>query len=166
MDSNSPEEFFVNVFILQCIANNQNRNLNDFSIDKTKWWFSWKRQQNKVKRLVHRVYSKAKLVHLAGSSVNSNCFWAYQWILTGFVMLVNEKIFFEVHTNYQYIWYKHNIASLYFILGRAELCWKFSSWLKDAPYIYRFPTVHMIKTQFLLTNLWTSKPSLNIFEKF
>ena len=81
-------------------------------------------------------------------------------------MLVYEKIYFEAYTNDQYIWNKNNIAQLYFILGRAELRWNISSWLRDASDIHRFPTLHMIKTHFQLENLWISKPSLGILEKF
>ena len=64
-------------------------------------------------------------------------------------MVVYEKIYFEAYTNDQYIWFKNNIALLYFILGRAELCFKFSSWLRDITDIYRFLIVHMVKTYFL-----------------
>ena len=81
-------------------------------------------------------------------------------------MVVYEKIYFEAYTNDQNIWHKNNIAQLYFILGRAELCWNFCSWLRDASDIHRFPTLHMVKTHFLLENLWISKPSLSILEKF
>ena len=77
-----------------------------------------------------------------------------------FTMVVFEKIYFEAYRNDQYIWHKNNIAQLYFILWRAKLCWNFSRWLRDVPNIYRFPTVHMVKTHFLLENLWISKPSL------
>ena len=70
-------------------------------------------------------------------------------------MVVYEKIYYEkAYTNDQYIWHKNNIAQLHFKLGRAELCWDFSSWLGDASDIYRFPTLHMVKTHFLLENLW------------
>ena len=68
-------------------------------------------------------------------------------------MVVYEKIYFEAYRNNQYIWHKNNIAQLYFILGRAELRWNFSSWLRDAPDIYRFPVEHMFKIHFLLENL-------------
>ena len=68
-------------------------------------------------------------------------------------MVVYEKIYFEAYTNDQYIWHKNNIAQLYFILGRAELCWNFSSEPKDAPDINRFPVEHMFKIHFLLENL-------------
>ena len=76
-------------------------------------------------------------------------------------MVVYEKVYFEAYTNDQYIWHKNNIAQLYFILGRAELCWNFSCWLRDASDIHRFPTLHMVNTHFLLENLWISKPSLS-----
>ena len=42
-------------------------------------------------------------------------------------MVAYEKIYFEAYTNDQYISHKNNIAQLYFILGRAELHWNFSS---------------------------------------
>ena len=76
-------------------------------------------------------------------------------------MVVYEKIYFEAFTNDQYIWHKNNIAQLFFVLGRAELRWNFSSWLRDASDIHRFPTLHMVKAHFLLENLWISKPSLS-----
>ena len=68
-------------------------------------------------------------------------------------MMVYEKIYCEAYRNDQYIWHKNNIAQLYFILGRAELHWNFSSWLRDVPDIYRFPVDHMFKIHFLLENL-------------
>ena len=77
-----------------------------------------------------------------------------------------ENIFSEAYTNDPYIWHKNNITQFYFILGRAKLRWNFSSWLRDASDIHRFPTVHMVKTHFLLENLWISKPSLGILERF
>ena len=77
-----------------------------------------------------------------------------------------EKIYFETWINNQYNWLQNNIAQLYFILWRAKLCWNFSSCLRDATDIYRFPIVHMVKTHFLLENLWISEPSLGIMEKF
>ena len=52
------------------------------------------------------------------------------------------------------------------IVLTAELCWDFSSLLRDASDIHRFPTVHMVETHFLLENLWISEPSLGILEKF
>ena len=45
------------------------------------------------------------------------------------------------------------MAQLYFILGRAELHWNFSSLLRDGSDIHRFPKVHMVETHFLLENL-------------
>ena len=42
----------------------------------------------------------------------------------------------------------------------------FSSWLRDAPDIHGFPTVHVVKTQFLLKNIWISQPSLVHWEYF
>ena len=45
---------------------------------------------------------------------------------------------------------------LYFTLGRADLCWNFP--ILFAPDIYRFPTLHMVMTQFL------SEKNLNILE--
>ena len=53
-------------------------------------------------------------------------------------MVVYEKIYFKAYTNDLYISCKNNIAQLYFILGRAELLWNFSSMLKDGSYIHRF----------------------------
>ena len=60
-------------------------------------------------------------------------------------MVVNEKLCFEARIN------NLHKAQLYFTLGRAEL--------SD---IHRFPTIHMVKTHFLLENLWISQPSLGI----
>ena len=54
---------------------------------------------------------------------------------------------------------------IFFILGRVELCWNFSSIPEDGSDIYRFPKVHMAETHFLLENLWISGPSLGILEK-
>ena len=46
----------------------------------------------------------------------------------------------------------------YFILLRVKLSWNFSSLLRDAPDIYRFPAVHMLTIH--LENLRISEPSL------
>ena len=53
-----------------------------------------------------------------------------------------------------------------FLIRAAELRWNFSSLLRDASDIHRFPTVHMVETHFLLENLLISEPSLGILEKF
>ena len=90
--------------------------------------------------------------HLAGSSVNSDCFWAYQSILTGLLQWWSVGKYILTHMNNQYNWLKNNTSQLYFILGRAKLCLNFSSLLRDASDIHRFPTVHMVKTHFLLEN--------------
>ena len=42
-------------------------------------------------------------------------------------MVVYEEIYLEGYINNQCIWLKNNITQLYFILGRAELHWNFSS---------------------------------------
>ena len=53
-------------------------------------------------------------------------------------MVVYEKLYFKAYKNDLYISYKNNIAQLYFILFRAELCWNFSSIFKDGFDIHRF----------------------------
>ena len=70
-----------------------------------------------------------------------------------FFTVCYEKIYLEVYINNQYICVKNNTAHLYFILGRAELHWNFSSLLRDATNIHRFPTVHVVKNHLLLENL-------------
>ena len=51
-------------------------------------------------------------------------------------------------------------------MGRPELCGSFSSILKDGSDIYRFPTLHMAETHFLLENPSSiSESSLSILEK-
>ena len=81
-------------------------------------------------------------------------------------MVVYQKIYFEVdlYTNDKNIW-QNNIAQLYYILGRAELCWNSSSLLGDASDIYRFVVVHMVKIHFPLENLWIFGASLGLQEK-
>ena len=70
------------------------------------------------------------------------------------------KIYFEAYKNSQYIWHKNNTEHLYLILGRAELYWKISSWIRDAP------DIHMVETHFLLENQWISELPLGVLEKF
>ena len=98
-------------------------------------------------------------IHPAGSSVITALFNGF---CNGDLW---ENIFWSIHK-----WPIHltqnNIAQLYFILWIAELHWNFSSWLRDAPDIYRFPVVHMVKTHFLLERLCISGASLGILEKF
>ena len=67
-------------------------------------------------------------------------------------MMIYEKKYFK-HTQMTNPFDKNNIAQLYFILGRAKLCWKFSSALTDALDIYKYPAVHMVNTHFPLENL-------------
>ena len=74
------------------------------------------------------------------------------------------NIFWSINRDSQYNWLQNNIAQLYFILGKAKLCWNFSSWIRDASDIHRFPTLHMVEIYFLLENLWISVPSLGILE--
>ena len=76
--------------------------------------------------------------------------------------MVYEKIYFEVYSNDQYIWRKINIAQLYFILERPDLCFYIFR-LTD---IYRFLTMYMVKNHLLLENLRISKRSLSILKKF
>ena len=75
----------------------------------------------------------------------------------------------------KYIWKHTQITNTFntkfyctiiFYIRESWAYWKFSSWLRDAPDIYRFPSVHMVKTHFLLENLLISKPPLSILEKF
>ena len=81
-------------------------------------------------------------------------------------MVVYEKIYFEAYTNDKYIWHKNNIVQLCSILRTAELHCNFYNWLRDAPDLYRFPVVHVVKSYFLLENLWISGASLGILDKF
>ena len=55
--------------------------------------------------------------------------------------------------NNQYISFQNNTAQLYFKLGRAELCWKFSSLPRDAYDIQRFSTKQIDQSHFLLEYL-------------
>ena len=60
----------------------------------------------------------------------------------------------DPHLNIEYICLKNNAAHLYLILGRTKLCLVFfSSLLIDAPDVHSFPTVQMVKIQFLLENV-------------
>ena len=71
----------------------------------------------------------------------------------------------EVHVNYQYICLKNDTTQLYFILGTVDLHFNFSRVFRVVSDIHRFPTVHMVKTNFLLKNRWISETSLGILEK-
>ena len=51
-------------------------------------------------------------------------------------------------------------------MGRPGLRWNFSRILKDGSDIYRFPTLHIAETHFLLENPSISESSLGILEKF
>ena len=94
------------------------------------------------------------------------CFWAYQSILTRFYNGgLWENIFWSIPDD-QYISYKNNIAQLHFILGRAELCWNFSSILKDGFDIHRFSKRKWVLTMCSVGNLWISEASLSQLEKF
>ena len=78
----------------------------------------------------------------AGVSQISDC---------GFTKLVRGKIYLASYINNQYLWFKNNIAQLYFILGRADLCCN----LSILPLIFiDFLTVHLVKTHFLMENMW------------
>ena len=68
-------------------------------------------------------------------------------------MVVYEKIYFKAYTNDLYISHKNNIAQLFFILGRAELRWNFSSILKDGFDIHRFSNRKWVLTICSVGNL-------------
>ena len=58
---------------------------------------------------------------------------------SNFSMSFYEKIYLEGFTNNKYIRHKYNTVQLYFILGRADLCWNFSS-IPLALIFAQFPT--------------------------
>ena len=68
-------------------------------------------------------------------------------------MMVYEEIYFKAYTNDLYISHKNNITQLHFILGRAELCWNFSSILKDLSDIHRFSNRKWVLTMCSVGNL-------------
>ena len=49
--------------------------------------------------------------------------------------------------------------------NEADVDIMFSSLLRDVQYIYRLPMVRMVKTDFLLENLWATGASLGKLEK-
>ena len=55
-------------------------------------------------------------------------------------------MYFEAYTNDQYIWNKNNTEHLYFILGKAELHWNFSSIPKDGSDIHRFSNRELVSS--------------------
>ena len=57
-------------------------------------------------------------------------------------MVVYEKIFRSINKEPK-ISFKTNNAQLYFILGTAKQCWKFSTVPKDGSDIHRFSSNHM-----------------------
>ena len=71
----------------------------------------------------------------------------------------------QAYINNQHIRYQNNTSQLYFILERANLCWYFTSLLRNDSDIHKFPSIHMVKIYFLLENLWISQSSLGIQEK-
>ena len=84
----------------------------------------------------------------------------------GFIMVVYQKMYFKAYTNDLHISHKYDIAQLYFILGRAELHWNFSSILKDDFDIHRFSNRKWVLTMCTVGNLWKSEASLSQLEKF
>ena len=79
---------------------------------------------------------------------------------------VYEKICFQSEINTQYNWLQNNTVQLYFILGRAELHWNFSSKPKDGSDIHRFSNRKWVSTMCTVGNLWISEASLSKLEKF
>ena len=67
-------------------------------------------------------FSSSVLQHTAGSSVNSVFFEEIRNYWLGFTMVV--------------FWRKNNTIQLYFISGRATLCWNFSSLRRDTSDIF------------------------------
>ena len=63
----------------------------------------------------------------------------------------------------KFLWKHKNLTNIF--VSKIILR-KFSSYLRDAPDIYRFPSGHMVKTHFLLENLGISEPSLGKAKKF
>ena len=68
-------------------------------------------------------------------------------------MVVYEKIYFKAYTNDLYISHKNNIGQSYFIPGRTELHWNFSSILKGGFDIHRFPNRKWVLTTCSAGNL-------------
>ena len=81
------------------------------------------------------------------------------------VVCLWENIIRNIHITNTFDTKIENTAQLYFILGRAELHWNFSSWLRDVPDIHIFLTVHIDKNHFLLENLSISELSLGLLKK-
>ena len=123
-------------------------------------WLISRRSRCKTQIILPPYNSPLALHHPAGTSVISalsegfyngglweNIFWSiHKWLID-----LNTKLLLQ---NY--------------ILNWEELSYigNFSSWLRDVPDIYRFPVMHMVKTEFLLENLWISGASLCLLEKF
>ena len=58
-----------------------------------------------------------------------------------------------------------HVRFMLFTRTSSEADVMFSSLSRDAPYIFRFPIVRMVKTDFLLENLWVTGASLGKLEK-
>ena len=78
-----------------------------------------------------------------------------------FAQLIHVFEFYQVCTIYNTVDEEHTI-----LLYWRDRTMVVHEKMRDVPDIYRFPTVHMVKTHFLLEILGTSEPSLGILEKF
>ena len=80
--------------------------------------------------------------------------WLVNWdSIHSTLQVVYEKIYFEAHTNNQYIGHKNNTVQLYFIIGTAKLPWIFSSLLKDHFNFHRFSNRKWVLTMCTIENL-------------
>ena len=92
------------------------------------------------------------------------CLWS-GWIEAGWKIGIGccTQVFQKI---FKFYYWNNNIAQLYFILGRAKLCWNFSSILKDGFDIHRFSNRKWVLTMCSVGNLWISEASLSQLEKF
>ena len=104
--------------------------------------------------------------HPVGRTSISDCLWYLQSILTEFYRGgLWENIFGSINKKNQYIHLKNNIELLYFILGRAELHWTFSSIPTDGSDIYRYSNGKWVLTMYFVGNIWISEASLSEIEE-
>ena len=96
--------------------------------------------QSLLNRLSPEHWNNGYIEHPAGNSVISALFEGFQWCSMRKYILKHTQMANTFDT-------KNDITHLYFILGTAKLHWNLSSWLRDAPDIYRFPVEHKM-------NLW------------
>ena len=78
-------------------------------------------------------------------NVENNSIWSSQWVSM-------KHRYFKAWEKIENICQENDIAEIYFIMNRAELCFSFCSTSKNGSDIYRFPNIYFSKATTINSN--------------